>query len=161
MQLGRIAVAMSGISLLLSGLVLGQKARPSRFAGYEQPAVTSVMDRLLLEANLQLIRERSQRDGVYPARLFYDQEKRKIRAIVLADVRTLETETLDRVRSSLSGEAVGAWLQASLMIPELGPFDKDFEVEFRGFRKQGDTWNAVILGDWRESKLTLKETVLH
>ncbi len=129
-----------------------QRAASSRFEKYEVPAEVSVMDMVLLEANLLIIRDKlGSAPGITLPRLSYDWSRRKVKAIAQVDEKFLGEQKIDEVKKNLNITALTASLAAGLGLPEMRYADPDFEVEFLSVGKEKRT----VYAEYKNGKLTI------
>ncbi|MGA2631352.1 MAG: hypothetical protein ABSG54_14230 [Terriglobia bacterium] len=125
-----VALAFGAVVLFVCGMAVGQRARPSKFAKYQEPASISGMDWLLLQAKVDQIKELFPlRTGISPPEFGFRPDGNKVVAISLVDAKRLQAEPAGEATASLKTSAMGAQAAVLYYVPELA--DKDFEMYFK------------------------------
>ena len=125
-------LALGAVVLFVSGAAVGQKARTSKFGKYRQAAYISNMDWLLMQAQVDVIREMVPTGtGIDAPSIYFDSKTDKVGAIALVDGKYLESQSAKSVRDNLEMSAARAWASVQHFIPDVAR--EDLEIEFRAF----------------------------
>jgi hypothetical protein len=155
-------LACVGVLLLAVGVLVGQQMQRSKFDRYLEPRPVRDMQLLLLEANLDLIRDRIQvSDGVGVTTVAYDRKCACFLGTAMV-YSELMNGPLDTVRYQLMKNAV--WVRASLKswFPELSDLrdntpDWDFRMRFRQFKPDSTGKSSVeVVAEFLDGKVVFK-----
>jgi hypothetical protein len=151
MRRSYIALAVGIVLAFLSGVAVGQKAQVSKFAKYRAPANVSVLDWMLLQADMMAVRDHVLFDqsGIAPARFFFDPKPDEITAKVLVDGNFLGKQQSASVKGNLLRTAQGIYTDLNISMYELK--EQNFEVEYKNLSGNG----PVDFGEYRNGELVL------
>src|ERR1700733_14086989 len=148
MRRSYIVLSVGAVLVFLSGMAVGQKCQGSKFAKYRTAANFTNMDWMLLEADVNDLRERAGygENGAAPARFFFDPKADVITAFIVVDGSLLAKETSESVRDKLNGMAQHELFTLRLSIPELST--QEFEADFKTLNGGG----PVDFGEFKNGK---------
>jgi hypothetical protein len=147
-----IAVTVGIVVVFLSGVGVGQLTQVSKFAEYRSPANVTRLELMLMQADMMELRESVGygKNGIAPARFFFNPKTEKITAFVTVDGPLLGTQPSGSVKEKLSRTGERIFTELRISIPELS--ERNFEVEFKNLEGSG----AVDFGEYKDGKLILQ-----
>jgi hypothetical protein len=146
MAYSRLALCVLVLLFVRSGIPTNLQTPLSKFSKYEKPVQIQQIDWLMLQANLELVRQNSHWESIDTPRLSFNPTTKRIEAFANVNADELAKLPVGEVKARLWEVASMTGWSAGFFIKDLevnrGP---DFYMKFRGVSAQ-DTKTAVLAG---------------
>lgn len=142
-------IAVGGI-FFASGVAVGQRVSPSKFARYLEPAVRTKMDLIALESNLALIRSLMPRDnGMSTPRVYFNAKEGRPEASVDLSVG-FEKFPRNTIESQIKRRYYLAYAEVREYIPNLS--ENDFVLHVY----RADSAEVRLFADCRDGNVAFR-----
>ena len=148
----RLLLAIVGVLLFTVGLLVGDQVRYSRFEKYLRPNTVAPMQLAMLQANMDIIRDRVPAEDIAVPTIYYEPLCRCFSGTAWISGDLLK-RPLDEVRQKLMVSAIFARGSVGSAIPEMHDWKPDSPDPFRMTFWQFKGTTKVVVAEWVDGKI--------